>query len=88
MALSRPPESHSILTWNLEALLIVENVDHTLVALDCDRRWSKLGSLVAQLNVVGQSIFEEDLTRSMRGTERIQGVNAVVSVPAWERPHQ
>lgn len=68
--------------------MIVEDVDDALVALDWDRRRNGLGPLVAQLDVVGQPVFEEDLTRPIRSTERIQGVDTVVSVPAWEGPHQ
>lgn len=76
------------LTWNLEALLIVEHIDDTLVACDRDRKRKDLGPVVAQLDTVRQSVFFEDRTRPIRSTERIHRVDTVVSVPAWEGPHQ
>lgn len=76
------------LTGNLEALLIVEDVDDTLVARDWDRRRKDLGPVVAQLDAMGQPVLFENLTRPIRSTERVHCVDAVVSVPAWEGSHQ
>lgn len=76
------------LTWNFEALLIVEYVDDTLVTHHRDRRRKELGLLVAQVDAVWQAVFMEYLTRPIRGAKRVHRVDTVVSIPAWEGPHE
>lgn len=76
------------LTWNFEALLIVEYVDDTLVAHHWDRSRKEFGLLVAQVDAVGQAVFVKDLPRPIRSAKGVHRVDTVVSIPAWEGPHE
>lgn len=76
------------LTWNFEALLIVKYVDDTLVAHHWDRRRQEFGLLVAQVDAVGQAVFMEDLSRSIRSAKRVHRVDTVVPIPAWKGSHE
>ncbi len=77
---------YGVLTWNLEVFLVVENVDNALPGDHGSRRADEGG--FAEIEGVDGAVLPQYLASAFHGSERVQGIDAVCSVPAGERAHE
>ena len=79
-------ERRAPLTWDFEVFLVIESIDDPLPGKHRSRWPDERG--FKEVERVRDTSLLQDLTSAFDGSERIQSIDAVCSVPAGERSHE